>query len=96
MTETTIVSEVSNVVGIITAPVALFFVVRLVNKIDRLAKEIRDIALYNAKTGVHCIDVHKEIADHLVLHDGQIKESSEAVADHEGRIVAIETQISKP
>jgi hypothetical protein len=47
MTETTIVSEVSNVVGIITTPVALFFVVRLVNKIDRLAKEIREIALYN-------------------------------------------------
>ena len=88
-----LVSELSNVVGIITAPVALYFVVRLVNKIDRLAKEIREIAMYNAKVGVHCIDVHKEITEHLGLHDNQIKENGDGIADHEVRIGVIENKI---
>jgi len=93
MNETNLVSNVSNVVGIITAPVALFFVVRLVNKIDRLAKELREIAMHNARQGVHCDDLHKEISDHLLLHDEQIKENGESLSDHEVRIGVIENKI---
>ena len=93
MIQSSIVNELSNVVGIITAPVALFFVIRLVNKIDRLAREIREIIIYNAKNSVHCLDLHKEIASHIDLQDGQIKEIHSEIQDHEGRIVKIETII---
>ena len=95
MNQSSWVSELSNVVGIITAPVALYFVIRLVNKIDRLAKEIREVALYNARNSVHCVDIHKDISTHLDLHDGQIKEIGTDIDDHEGRIVKIETIIKE-